>query len=176
MFRAVTRPNVAAVRAVSRRNASTSYSTPSTYSAPSTSYSTPSTAPALANIETKWRTMPTSEQNAIIRVLEQLQKEDWTGISLEDKKAAYWVAFGPHGPREPLTAPGHNLKVIGGVTGIILTSAGFFMWTRSKAEKPRTVTKEWQEASNEYMKSQNMNPITGISSENYKGKGMVTST
>jgi cytochrome c oxidase subunit 4 len=35
------------------------------------------------------------------------------------------------------------------------------------------MTTEWQEATNEYMKGQKANPITGISSEGYKGKGFV---
>ncbi|KAJ1727957.1 cytochrome c oxidase [Coemansia biformis] len=42
--------------------------------------------------------------------------------------------------------------------------------------KPRTMTKEWQEASNRYAKEHNMNPISGISSEGYKGKGFVQSS
>ncbi|KAJ2849453.1 cytochrome c oxidase [Coemansia brasiliensis] len=39
--------------------------------------------------------------------------------------------------------------------------------------KPRTMTKEWQEASNEYARERNINPISGVSSEGYKGKGFV---
>lgn len=38
---------------------------------------------------------------------------------------------------------------------------------------PKTMSKEWQEASNEYLKEQNVEPITGVSSEGYKGTGMV---
>jgi len=37
---------------------------------------------------------------------------------------------------------------------------------------PRTMTKEWKDAETEYVKKQNGNPLTGISSEGYKGKGM----
>ena len=40
-------------------------------------------------------------------------------------------------------------------------------------EKPHTMTPEWQEQTNEYLKSQKSNPITGISSEGYKGKGYL---
>ena len=43
-------------------------------------------------------------------------------------------------------------------------------------EKPLTTTKEWEEATNEYLREQKSNPITGISSEGYKGKGYVTIT
>jgi cytochrome c oxidase subunit 4 len=37
------------------------------------------------------------------------------------------------------------------------------------------MSKEWQEASNEYLKSQKVEPITGVSSEGYSGPGMVQS-
>ena len=37
-----------------------------------------------------------------------------------------YIAFGPHGPREPLTKPGHGMKVFGGVSGVIAASAALF--------------------------------------------------
>ena len=49
----------------------------------------------------------------------------------------------------------------------------FFFLSLIGGEKPETFTKEWQEATNEYLKSQNSNPISGISSEGYKGTGYV---
>lgn len=42
-------------------------------------------------------------------------------------------------------------------------------------EKPKTISPEWEEATNEYMKEQKMNPISGIASEGYQGKGYVVS-
>lgn len=39
------------------------------------------------------------------------------------------------------------------------------------AEHPHTMSEEWRQKTTEYLKSQNSNPITGISSEGYKGKG-----
>lgn len=41
-------------------------------------------------------------------------------------------------------------------------------------EKPMTTTREWEEATNELFKRDKINPITGIASEGYKGKGYVT--
>ena len=35
------------------------------------------------------------------------------------------------------------------------------------------MTQEWQEQSNERAREEKLNPITGISSEGYKGEGMV---
>ncbi|CEG64095.1 Putative Cytochrome c oxidase subunit IV [Rhizopus microsporus] len=153
---AAVRARTGATRMVGRRNASTNVS--------------------VQNIETRWKTLSTAEQNTIAKQLEEAQKGDWKVLSLEEKKAAYYIAFGPHGPREPLTKPGHGMKVVGGVSGVIAASAALFYAIRVNGqETPKTISKEWEEATNEYLKSQNSNPITGISSEGYKGKGYVTS-
>ncbi|KAG2228201.1 hypothetical protein INT45_010993 [Circinella minor] len=133
-----------------------------------------STNVAVQNLESRWKTLSTSEQNSIAKQLEEAQKGDWKVLTAEEKKAAYYVAFGPHGPREPITKPGHNGKVFGGVVATIAASAALFYVIRlNGGEKPETFTKEWQEATNEYLKSQNSNPISGISSEGYKGTGYV---
>ncbi|KAL1933218.1 hypothetical protein VTP01DRAFT_7308 [Rhizomucor pusillus] len=129
----------------------------------------------LENLETRWRTMSQSEQNSIAKELEEAQKGDWKALSQDNKKAAYYIAFGPHGPREPLTHPGHAARVAGGVGGVLAASGLLFYVIRVNGEeKPRTTTREWEEKTNEYLKRQNSNPITGISSEGYKGKGYVT--
>jgi hypothetical protein len=54
-----------------------------------------------------------------------------------------------------------------------LTPVPFFISVGQ--EVPITRTKEWEEATNEYLKSQNSNPISGVSSEGYNGSGYVTS-
>ncbi|OZJ06327.1 hypothetical protein BZG36_00704 [Bifiguratus adelaidae] len=147
MFRLQRISTSAARQVIARRNASSS-------------------SLSVANIETKWKSMSPTEQNAVTKQLEEAQKADWSALSLEDKKAAYYIAFGPHGPREPLHKPGNGIKVFTGVVGLLVASAALFGWTRSKAiETPRTINKEWEEATNEYLKSQNANPISGISSE-----------
>lgn len=40
-------------------------------------------------------------------------------------------------------------------------------------EPPKTMTTDWQEKSNEYLKEQRVEPLTGFAAEDYKGKGMV---
>jgi len=132
--------------------------------------------PQVTNIEARWRDLSPLEQATMTRQLEEAQKYDWSTLSLDEKKASYWIAFGPHGPREPFHAPGNGFKVFTGVVIVLAVSTGLFYLTRHYGhEKPRTLNKEWEEATNEYLKSQNANPITGISSEGYKGKGYVTS-
>jgi cytochrome c oxidase subunit 4 len=66
--------------------------------------------------------------------------------------AAYWIAFGPHGPRaeEP---KGEGFKIFVQVTKYLIISAGVFAIIRAfGGPAPKTMNKEWQEATNEYLK------------------------
>ncbi|KAF7726144.1 Cytochrome c oxidase subunit 5A [Apophysomyces ossiformis] len=151
---AASRVQLGAARVIGRRNASTNV--------------------AVQNLESRWKTLSTAEQNTIAKQLEEAQKADWKVLSADEKKAAYYIAFGPHGPREPLTGPNHGMKVFGGVIGVLAASGALFYAIRlGGGEKPTTLSKEWREATNEYLKSQNSNPVNGISSEDYKGTGYV---
>ncbi|KAF9922303.1 Cytochrome c oxidase subunit 5A [Modicella reniformis] len=160
MLRNLARP---VLRATQRRCASTTTTATATSEIP------------LTNLELRWKTLSTQEQTSLAKHLEQVQAGDWTKMTLEQKKAAYWVAFGPHGARTPLTGPNHGLKVAAGTTGALGVSVALYYWIRSKgSERPSTTTKEWQEASNEYARANKINPISGVSSENYKGDGFVS--
>ncbi|KAJ1915758.1 cytochrome c oxidase, partial [Tieghemiomyces parasiticus] len=128
----------------------------------------------IASVEVSFNNWTKNQQSAIIDRLAELQKKNWKELSLEEKRAAYFVAFGPHSARTPRTLPGDNLKIFFGVVASVGASIALFAFMRSFAgEPPRTMNPEWQEATNEYLREQKANPITGISSEGYKGKGMV---
>ncbi|KAI5124368.1 hypothetical protein M0805_008972 [Coniferiporia weirii] len=130
----------------------------------------------LSNVEAQWERLSTDEQLAVHQQLEQLQKRDWKTLSIDEKKAAYYVAFGPHGPRTPSSPAGQPLKVFLGTMAAITAALGMFYGIRAIAgPPPKTLTREWQEAMNERAKEQQMNPISGISSEGYSGKGFVQS-
>jgi len=142
--------------------------------ATSTSSSSPSIIP-LSNVEAQWEMMSNEEQITVHQQLEQLQKKDWKELSLDEKKAAYYVAFGPHGPRAPVSPRGSSLKIFLGTMGCIGVAGVLYMAIRSMASPPpKTISKEWEEATNQRAIEQNLNPITGISSEGYTGKGFVT--
>ncbi|GAA6064420.1 hypothetical protein JCM10212_001195 [Sporobolomyces blumeae] len=128
---------------------------------------------ALNNIEASWKSLTPAEQEQTFKHLEELQKKDWKELSLDEKKAAYYVAFGPHGPREPIKAEAG--KTIAGVAAAVAVGGVlFFLLRKGGAETPKTVSKEWQEASNEMLKEQKSDPFTGVGSKDYKGKGQVT--
>ena len=133
-------------------------------------------------------------------------------VDVADVVLAYWIAFGPHGPRTPRPAD-FNWRVFKEVMKYIGISAVIFALTRYFANPPpRTMNKEWQEASNAYLKvrpflgsylfqilpiktrvqfervansfvlvsvfvvqKQKAEPITGYSSPDYKGKGLIQS-
>jgi hypothetical protein len=65
---AAIRTRVGAARVIGRRNASSNV--------------------AVQNIETRWKTLSTAEQNTIAKQLEEAQKGDWKSLSLDEKKAA----------------------------------------------------------------------------------------
>lgn len=63
---------------------------------------------------------------------------------------AYWIAFGPHGPRA-VPPKGEGMRIFWKVAQLTLASFALFYTIHLFArKKPRTMTKEWQEASNEY--------------------------
>jgi len=129
----------------------------------------------LSNVEAQWEKLNSEEQLLVHQQLERLQKKDWKELSIDEKKAAYYVAFGPHGPRTPVNPPGSIFKTILGTFAVIGVAGLMFYGLRTLASPPpKTLTKEWQEASNERAKEQKMNPISGIASEGYSGKGFVT--
>ncbi|TQS31758.1 hypothetical protein Golomagni_07951 [Golovinomyces magnicellulatus] len=87
----------------------------------------------------------------------------------------YWIAFGPHGPRA-VDPPGTNARIAWGVALGVLASVAIFSGIRMAAKPaPATMTKEYQEKSNELLIQQKSDPITGITSEGYSGKGVVQS-
>ena len=52
-----------------------------------------STNVAVQNLESRWKTLSTSEQNSIAKQLEEAQKGDWKVLSTEEKKAACKFKF-----------------------------------------------------------------------------------
>ncbi|KAI1045201.1 hypothetical protein LB505_004971 [Fusarium chuoi] len=88
---------------------------------------------------------------------------------------AYWIAFGPHGPRA-VDPPGTGARVAWGVFIGLAASVALFGAVRVVAKPaPYTMTQEYQEETNEFLKNQKSDPFTGITSPGYAGKGMVQS-
>ncbi|KAF8902761.1 cytochrome c oxidase subunit IV-domain-containing protein [Gymnopilus junonius] len=130
----------------------------------------------LSNIEALWGKLTPEEKQTVHEQLETIQQKDWKELSLEEKKAAYYVAFGPHGPRTPVSQPGDNLKIFAITAALVGVAGAIYLGIKSiSPAPPKTMTREWQEASNERALEAKIEPMTGISSEGYKGKGFVQS-
>lgn len=131
---------------------------------------------SLANIEAQWNGLSAEEQAAVHDALESVQAKDWKELSVDEKKAAYYVAFGPHGSRAPISHPGDSLKLWASVAALVAAAGLLAIGVRQFANGPApTMTKEWQEATNERALEMKLDPITGLASEGYKGKGFVQS-
>ncbi|KAJ9622404.1 Cytochrome c oxidase subunit 5B, mitochondrial [Taxawa tesnikishii (nom. ined.)] len=129
--------------------------------------------PTLANIEKRWEQMPPQEQADLWMALRDRMKVDWHELTLQEKKAAYYIAFGPHGPRRA-SPPGENAQVFWYTIGGLVVSFILFAGGRQFAgPPPKTMTIEYQQASDEYLKEQKVEPITGIAAEDFKGSMMV---
>ncbi|PMB73504.1 Cytochrome c oxidase polypeptide 5, mitochondrial [Beauveria bassiana] len=139
--------------------------------------------PTLKNIEKRWEGMPLQEQADLHGFANNDDDRDeqfasqYFAFSSEAVRnmSAYWIAFGPHGPRAT-DPPGTNARIAWGVALGVGASVAIFAAIRLAAKPaPYTMTKEYQEESNEFLLNQTANPITGISSEGYTGKGVVQS-
>lgn len=131
--------------------------------------------PMLVDVEKRWEGMPPQEQAELWMALRDRMKGSWQELTPMEKKASYWIAFGPHGPRA-LPPPDENRKVfMGTLIGIGAACVLFFGIRQLARPPPKTMTREWEEATNEYLKAQKVEPITGISSEGYSGPGYVQS-
>ncbi|KAL8939071.1 MAG: hypothetical protein Q9211_002910 [Gyalolechia sp. 1 TL-2023] len=131
--------------------------------------------PTLAGIEKRWEGMPPQEQADLWMALRDRMKTDWHEMTLQEKKAAYWIAFGPWGPRA-VPPPGEGRIIFGQVLLAVAIATVIFAIERQFARAPpKTMSAQYQAMTNEYLKRQNTEPITGVSSEGYTGKGMIQS-
>lgn len=119
----------------------------------------------IGKLEARWEGLSKQDQTTLIDELKARQVLPWAELTPAEKKAAYYISFGEWGPRQPLYLPGEHAKVFWGTLGGCLAGVALFAGIRSFAPGPEPVsmTREWQEASDEYLKSKNANPFTGYS-------------
>ncbi|EGU85159.1 hypothetical protein FOXB_04337 [Fusarium oxysporum f. sp. conglutinans Fo5176] len=157
--------------------------------------------PTLANIEKRWEGMPLQEQAELWMALRDRMQSNWTELTLQEKKAAsalHWTLHEPQlhhvEPKHPIRLPdclldclrssrsprcrppGTGARVAWGVFIGLAASVALFGAVRVVAKPaPYTMTQEYQEETNEFLKNQKSDPFTGITSPGYAGKGMVQS-
>ncbi|KAF5210578.1 Cytochrome c oxidase polypeptide 5B, mitochondrial [Clavispora lusitaniae] len=115
-------------------------------------------------LETRWESLPKQDQTALIEELKARMELPWQELTPAEKKAAYYISFGEWGPRKPLYAPGDKSKIFWGTVAGLVAGVGLFAAIRAMAPAPPvSMNREWQEKSDEYLKSKNANPFTGYS-------------
>jgi hypothetical protein len=58
-------------------------------------------APDLVHLNKRWDKLDPLEQEEVALYLEQHMRADWNQLTLDEKKAALFVSYGPWGPRTP---------------------------------------------------------------------------
>ncbi|KAI8914911.1 cytochrome c oxidase subunit IV family [Powellomyces hirtus] len=123
---------------------------------------------ALAQIETRWAKLPECEQGAIADLLAEKQKGDWNKMTLEEKRAAYWIAYGPYGARTPHD-PAMKWKVLGWSLTFTAIAVGVWVyWTANVIPELRTQTPEWKAEEERRAIENKQNPFTGVYAKHRK--------
>ncbi|GMM48821.1 cytochrome c oxidase subunit Va [Pichia kluyveri] len=125
--------------------------------------STTITPAAISNLQGRWEKLPESDKQHLIDALAIKQKLPWNELSLEEKKACWYVSFGTWGPRRPMETPEEMSKIFKGIILGVAFSATLFLTYYSNRNIPKTMNKEWQEKSDEYLASKNANPFSTYS-------------
>ncbi|CCK70451.1 cytochrome c oxidase subunit Vb KNAG_0E01890 [Huiozyma naganishii CBS 8797] len=119
---------------------------------------------AVTNIQERWEKMPATEQDDLVGKLTERQKLPWRELTQPEKQAAWYISYGEWGPRKPVLEKGDGSFIAKGVVVGMVVAVGFFAFIRQFAgEESKTMTKEWQLKSDEYLKSKNANPWGGYS-------------
>jgi hypothetical protein len=103
-----------------------------------------------------WLTAPRSDDGYLTKLELPVYSNGANNYVMLDHTAnsvtAWWIAFGPHGPRAT-DPPGEWTRVwIYTAAGVAISGVVFFGIHSMARPEPRTMTKEWQEATNEYLK------------------------
>lgn len=118
----------------------------------------------VGKLESRWESLPKEDQTTLIEELKTRMELPWQELTADEKKAAYYISFGEWGPRKPLYGPGDKARVFWGVMIGLGAGCALFAGVRALAAPgPTTLNREWQEKSDEYLKSKNANPFTGYS-------------
>lgn len=119
---------------------------------------------SIANLQQRWDKMPIKQQDDIVTKLTERQKQPWAELSPEEKQAAWYISYGAWGPRRPVLEKGDGVFIAKGVIlGLVLGVGTFAFFRQFAGEDVKSMNKEWQLKSDEYLKSKNANPWGGYS-------------
>lgn len=118
----------------------------------------------LQNVKNNWENFNKTEQENIIHQLNERQKLPWDQLTKEEIKSCWYISYGEWGPRKPTLEKGDTLYIVKGIIIGLVAGVGTFALLRQLADEPvKTMNREWQLKSDEYLKSKNANPWGGYS-------------
>lgn len=119
---------------------------------------------SIIDLPNRWENLPAAEQSDIVSKLAERQKLPWTELTDVEKQASWYISYGEWGPRRPVHAKGDAAYIAKGVAaGLAISLCLFALVRQFAADAPKTMNKEWQLKSDEYLKSKNANPWGGYS-------------
>ncbi|XP_062500642.1 cytochrome c oxidase subunit 4 isoform 2, mitochondrial-like [Corticium candelabrum] len=101
-----------------------------------------------------------------LKALREKAKGPWKNLTNEEKITLYRASF-PQSFAEIKAPTGEWKKVLAGTLIGVATGVGLFAFLKSTVgpTPPHTLTEEWQKASEEKLRRQLANPISGVSSK-----------
>ncbi|KAI9023264.1 cytochrome c oxidase subunit IV family [Hyaloraphidium curvatum] len=114
---------------------------------------------ALVGLEARWGRLPECEQAAVAEKLLEKQKGDWRKMTQEEKRAAYFIAYGPHSSRAP-EDPSLNQRVYSTVAFIMAVSGGIWYYWFTHRTLPETMSPEGVAELQRIIEEDNAEPIT----------------
>lgn len=119
---------------------------------------------SINNLQDRWEKMDLTEQDDIVNKLQSRQKLPWSQLTNTEKQAAWYISYGAWGPRKPVLEKGDGVFIAKGVIlGLVVSLATFATLRSFAGEDVKSMNKEWQLKSDEYLKSKNANPWGGYS-------------
>lgn len=125
--------------------------------------STSITPAAISNLQGRWEKLPESDKQHLIDALAEKQKLPWNQLTLEEKKATWYISFGTWGPRKPMETPEETARIYKGIAIGFVLAVALFAGYYSQRYVPKTMHREWQEQTDEYLASKNANPFSSYS-------------
>lgn len=115
----------------------------------------------LEGIESRWVKLPECEQAVVADRLALKQLGDWKNLTLEEKRAAYFIAYGPYNSRLPWD-PLFKWKVIGWCSFFLgLTGVCWYSYQYLYVPKRKEQSEEWIKKVEEYSIENKANPFSG---------------
>ncbi|KAK9378547.1 uncharacterized protein V2V93DRAFT_375947 [Kockiozyma suomiensis] len=153
LTRASLSPATLLVRANTRANSTATPAAPASHAI---------ATPLISNLPARWESLPVEEQVDLTVKIWERQKLSWSELTQDEKRASFYISYGPWGPRKPMHEPYDNYKILGGTIIGLAASVAAFAFARSfGGPEPVSLNRQWQEATDERFNTGLVEPFRG---------------